>query len=178
MKKRANFPFGSQLPFQNIGCNPLQVRMSKPVVFCPQISRHHYSVFCMFKWGDMQIKPVKATFVFKSRFKYNISALSTSSPCFKKILQPAICKKIEPSHLCVIVMNASLCAQHSVRATKSKYWSLEQRKCSCRAMQGERVAHAHKSPYSPKGFSKAFLRSDEDGWPRVCDQLVHNSLIG
>lgn len=94
MKKRANFPFGSQLPFQNIGCNPLQVRTSKPVVFCPQISRHHYSVFCMFKWGDIQIKPVKATFIFKSRFKYNISALSTSSPCFKKILQPAICKKL------------------------------------------------------------------------------------
>lgn len=93
-RKRANFPFGSQLPFQNTACNPPQVRMSESVVICPQISRHHYSVFCMFKWGDIQIKAVKTTFIFKSRFKYNISVLSTSFPCFKKILRPAICKKL------------------------------------------------------------------------------------
>ena len=48
---------------------------------------------------------------------------------------------------------------NTVRPNKSKWRSLQERKVYCRAEQGERVAHAQKTPISPKGFSKAFVKA-------------------
>ena len=61
-----------------------------------------------------------------------------------------------------------------------KRQNLEQRKVYCKALQGEAVAHALKSPELPEGVSaKHFEKPGEGGWGcQVCDQLVHSSLIG
>lgn len=40
------------------------------------------------------------------------------------------------------------------------------------------VAHALRSLELPEGFYKAFLKAGEGGGLRVCDQFVHNPLIG
>jgi len=42
--------------------------------------------------------------------------------------------------------------------TIQEYWSLEQRKLYCRAMQGEQVAHALQKPQFPKGFQQALFK--------------------
>ena len=53
-----------------------------------------------------------------------------------------------------------LCLTHSeAKQTETSYWSLEQRKFYCRAMQEEWVAHTPKTPNSSKGFSKALLKA-------------------
>ena len=77
-----------------------------------------------------------------------------------------------------------LCTWCTVRPNKLKHQSLGQREVYCRAIQGELVACAQRTPNSQKGFSKAFLKV-QLGWRRVggachrvCDQFLHSSLIG
>lgn len=57
-----------------------------------------------------------------------------------------------------MLLNANSCPQHTARPNEQKHWSLEQRKIYFRAVQGEWVAHAPKSPNSWKGFSKPLLK--------------------
>ena len=84
----------------------------------------------------------------------------------------------------------------SPQAKHSQCQRLKQRNVYCRARQGEWVAHAHRTPNSLEGFSKAFKKKKKkepphlylvfqqsifkdqvrDWCPQVCDQLVHSSL--
>ena len=49
----------------------------------------------------------------------------------------------------------------------------------CRAMQQEWLACAQKAPELPHGFQKSIYKDQvREGCPRVCDQLMCNSLIG
>ena len=71
------------------------------------------------------------------------------------------------------------CAGRTQSEAKLKYWSLEQRKVYCRAMQGDEVAHALKSPELPEGFRQNIFKGQVRGRGHgVCDQLVHSCLIG
>ena len=63
-----------------------------------------------------------------------------------------------------------------VVSIKQKRWTLKQRKDFCRAMQREQVAPAQKTLNSPKGFKQSILKSLMEGHPRLCDQLLCNSL--
>ena len=56
----------------------------------------------------------------------------------------------------LLLPSTSLCAWCTVRPNKLKHCSLEQRKVSCRAMQG---SCPPKTPNHPKGFSKALLKA-------------------
>ena len=73
-----------------------------------------------------------------------------------------------------------MCPTHSeAKQTKmSRVWSLEQRKVYCRAMLGERVASAQKTPELPETFQQSLFKGQVMERPSVCDQLMHNSLIG
>ena len=53
----------------------------------------------------------------------------------------------------VLLLNASSYAQHTVRPTKLKHMSLEQRKVHYKAMQGEWVTRAPRKPQSPRRVS-------------------------
>ena len=52
-----------------------------------------------------------------------------------------------------------MCAQCTVRPNKLKCWRLEQRKVYCKAMQGDKVAHALESLKLPKGFWQSTFKS-------------------
>ena len=67
----------------------------------------------------------------------------------------------------------------TVRPNKPKHWNWEQRNVYCRTMQGDGWFMPPKILNSLKDFSKAFLKAGGGGQCyRVCDQLMHNSLIG
>ena len=73
---------------------------------------------------------------------------------------------------CWLLLNTSLCAQHTVRPNKPKYQSLEQRKVDGRAKQGVWVAHPQE-PETPWWFKGRFLQAKFVGEGcRVCDFLV------
>ena len=75
-------------------------------------------------------------------------------------------------------VNASSDAWCTVGPNKLKRWSLEQRKVCCKAMQGDEVAHALKSLELPKRFQQSIFKSQvREGDCRVCDQILHNSMI-
>ena len=66
----------------------------------------------------------------------------------------------------------------TVRPNKPKRQSLEQRKVYCRAMT-EGVAHAPQNPEIPEGFQQRIFEGQvKERGHRVCDQLVHSSLMG
>ena len=83
---------------------------------------------------------------------------STASPFH---LLPVLSSSIpQAKPLMGLLPNASSCARHTeAKQTQSKCQSLKQRKIYCRALQGEWVACAQKTPELPKGFSKAFLKT-------------------
>ena len=61
---------------------------------------------------------------------------------------------------------------------KLKRLSLEQRKVFCRAEKGEQVARGQKDADHHEGFWQSIFKGKVgEGYPRVSDQLVHNSLI-
>ena len=76
-------------------------------------------------------------------------------------------------------VSASSCARHTVRSNKPKHQSMEQRKVYCRAMQGDRWLMPPKKPKLLEGFWQIIFKSQVREWcRRVCDHLVHSSLIG
>ena len=66
-----------------------------------------------------------------------------------------------------------LCAWHTVRLNTPNVGGLKQRKVYCRARQGERVAHAHKTPNSLEGFSKAFFFNQRTTTPLFSFSAEH-----
>ena len=55
----------------------------------------------------------------------------------------------------------------------------EQRKVYCRTMQGGRWLRPQKNPELPEGFWQSIFKGKvSEGGGRVCDELMHNSLIG
>ena len=58
----------------------------------------------------------------------------------------------------VVLPNASSCARRTVRPNKLKHRGLVQRKVYCRAIQGEQVAHAQKTPELPEGFQQSIFK--------------------
>ena len=75
------------------------------------------------------------------------------------------------SHL-LMLLNASSCAQCTVRPNKLKHWSLQQSKVYCRAKKGEQMAHAHK-PRTPHWFAgRSFIGKICDEGCRVYDFVL------
>ena len=57
--------------------------------------------------------------------------------------------------------------------------SLKQRKVYCRAMKGEWVDLASQNPDPLEGFQQSIFKDQvREGGHEVCDELIHNSLIG
>lgn len=56
-------------------------------------------------------------------------------------------------------VNTSSCAWRTVRSNKAETSEAGQRKVYFRAMQGEWVAHALRSPELPEGFNKILLKA-------------------
>ena len=75
-----------------------------------------------------------------------------------------------------LFLNASLCAQHTVRPNKPKLWSLEQRKFYCRAMQRDGWLMLQ-NPKLWEGFSKALRNARWERGKVGCCKLLGAGIL-
>ena len=76
-----------------------------------------------------------------------------------------------------MLLNTSLHARCTVRPNKLNHQSLEQRKIYCKASK-ETGGSCPQNSELPRGFQQSIFKGQvREGGLRVCDQLVHNSLI-
>lgn len=107
--------------------------------------------------GTRMPSPVMLTLLASTSCQGNEEDNTASPFHLLPVLSPSI---PQPKPLMGLLPNASSCARHTeAKQTKSKCQSLKQRKIYYRALQGEWVACAQKTPELLEDFSKAFLKT-------------------